>query len=330
VIEGTGNNQATVTISAFRDDDRTDLIETQSYQINTANGVLVEGGRRNDHIEVLNLSVPVTLRGGSGIDELIGSDGNDTLEGDHGSDTLKGGAGSDTYLFRGPRYQALHSDKIDDVSGTDDVLDFSALNFAINVDLASTANQAIDYAPPSWTTFQMVRGQFGFEPRLVTHTLESRLNLDLKTGTGSTGIENVRGTRFDDRIYGNELDNELFGNDGIDWLYGYDGIDSMSGGAGADILRGGDKRDYLYGEAGLDQLFGENGDDYLDGGFDGYADIVNGGQGADEFVQRYAWVWTTTPTGYRFKTLQLLEAEVLDDFSAALGDKINRQTVVFI
>jgi Ca2+-binding RTX toxin-like protein len=157
---------------------------------------------------------------------------------------------------------------------------------------------------------------------------ESRLNLNLVSGNGSTGIENVRGTRFNDRIYGNELDNELFGNSGADWLYGYNGIDMLYGGWDDDLLYGGDQRDYLYGQAGRDQLFGELGDDYLEGGYDGFADVLTGGQGADEFVQYYTWTLrSSSRIGSPVEQVyQLVEGETLADFSSSLGDKIVKRT----
>ena len=328
LIEGTGNNEALVTVSAFRDASHTDLIETQSYEVNTTNGILVEAGRRDDRVEIVNLSVPVTLRGGSGNDVLIGSDGNDTFEGDSGTDDLLGGAGNDTYLFRGPRYLDQHRDDIDDSSGTDDVLDFSQLNFGAKVDLASTATQAIDVAAPThtFTTWVTIQGQRRAFSLMVTYS--PRLDLDLKTGSGSTGIENVRGTRFNDRLYGNELDNELFGNAGNDWLYGYDGIDALTGGSGDDYLYGGNQRDYLYGESGRDQLFGELGDDYLDGGYDGVADQLTGGEGADEFVLFYRWALTSSSNPPFIKQIQqLVEGESLADFNASLGDRIVKRMV---
>ena len=326
LVAGIGNNMALVTVSAFRDTDHTDLIATQSYQINIANGILVEGGRRSDRIEVLNVSVPVTLRGGQGQDDLVGTNGSDILEGDSGSDDLFGLGGSDTYLYRGPRFQDHGADDIDDTAGSDDVLDFSQLAFAVNVDLASTANHPIDYLPPTYMTFVWVPGTFGNQLKLVTVPYGSRLDLDLTSGSGSTGIENVRGTRFDDRIYGNELDNELFGNAGNDWLYGYDGLDTLSGGWGDDLLYGGAKRDMLYGQSGRDQLFGELGDDYLEGGYDGFTDLLNGGDGADEFVQYYRTVLTTGtfPNPAVVTSYQLVEGESIADFNSTKDKKVKK------
>jgi Ca2+-binding RTX toxin-like protein len=297
--DGLFHGSVKVTVSAYRDTDHTSLIETQTYYVSASNGILVEAGRRNDVVEVRNLSVPVTLRGGSGDDELIGSHGNDTLEGDTGNDHLVGGGGGDTYLFRGPRYQDFNFDLIDDASGAGDTLDFSQLDFAVNVNLATTTSQAIDW----------------------------RLNLDLTPGSGSTGIENVRGTRFSDRIYGNELDNTLFGNAGADWLYGFDGVDTLVGGTGNDLLYGGNGRDYLYGEMGRDQLFGEAGNDFLNGGYDGYADVLNGGEGADEFVRFYRWTSLRLSRTSTLKSYQLVEGEQLADFNSSLGDYIFKVTV---
>jgi Ca2+-binding RTX toxin-like protein len=323
-IEGTANNQATVTVSAYRDADHTDLIETQSYTISTANGILVEAGRRDDLVEVFNVSTSVTLRGGEGKDDLYGSNGNDIFEGDEGNDDMLGGAGNDTYLFRGPRYQNYGLDDVDETSGSDDVLDFSALDFAISVNLASVNNQDIERGPV--LSIVTADGQVSETP-LPMVPFNPRLRLDLKSGTtGSTGIENVRGTRFNDRIYGNELDNELFGNAGHDWLYGYDGLDTLVGGIGNDTLQGGAHRDHLFGEGGLDQLFGELGDDYLEGGFDGFADVLNGGSGADEFVQYYRW---NRPTG-QIPTYQLVEGENIADYFAKARDKKVKKTVTVL
>jgi Ca2+-binding RTX toxin-like protein len=320
LIQGIGNNQAQVTVSAFRDADHTDLIETQSYVISTVNGVLVEGGRRNDRIEAINLTVPVTLRGGQGQDVLIGTGSGDVLEGDSGNDSLLGAGGSDIYLFRGPRYLDLGSDSIDDTGGARDTLDFSQLDFAINVNLASTLNQEIEKRPS--TIITLPNGQLT-ELTLYGIPFDSRLNLDLTPGTGTTGIENVRGSAYSDRIHGNELNNQLFGFAGSDWMWGYGGLDELFGGSHNDILRGGDARDLLFGELGRDDLFGEAGNDRLDGGYDGQADTLNGGAGADEFVQRYRWEWINLGYyPYLRRVARLVEGETLADFNAGLGDVI--------
>ena len=200
------------------------------------------------------------------------------------------------------------------------MLDFSALDFAINVNLASTVNQEVERRPT--TTLTTPTGQV-VEVETNWIPFHSRLDLDLTSGSGSTGIENVRGSRFADRIHGNELANDLFGNAGNDWLFGYDGLDMLNGGIGDDILRGGNARDQLFGELGRDQLFGEAGNDRLEGGFDGLVDVLNGGEGKDEFIQYHRWEWTTPKT----KVHRLIEGESLADFNAKLGDLIVKVTV---
>jgi Ca2+-binding RTX toxin-like protein len=81
--------------------------------------------------------------------------------------------------------------------------------------------------------------------------------------------------------------NELYGGNGNDTLIGAAGSDIMHGNAGNDLLVGHSGDDWLFGEDGLDTLAGLDGNDRLNGGADGFADVLMGGQGADEFV----WVW---------------------------------------
>ncbi|MEZ5843277.1 MAG: cadherin domain-containing protein [Hyphomicrobiaceae bacterium] len=58
-----------------------------------------------------------------------------------------------------------------------------------------------------------------------------------------TGIENVRGSEFDDTITGDANANRLEGRDGNDTLTGGGGVDTFAGGAGNDVFNG-DTTDY--------------------------------------------------------------------------------------
>ena len=73
------------------------------------------------------------------------------------------------------------------------------------------------------------------------HALDGQL--DLVSGLSSRdvlrGIENVRGTIFNDSITGNEQANELQGREGNDTLSGGEGNDTLEGGLGNDSLSGG-------------------------------------------------------------------------------------------
>jgi Ca2+-binding RTX toxin-like protein len=90
------------------------------------------------------------------------------------------------------------------------------------------------------------------------------------------GIENLRGSQFDDTLAGDDGANSiegLNGNDslagegGNDTLYGQGGDDVLEGGAGSDHMNGGDGNDTVYGQAGADFFSGvSTGDDVIDGG----------------------------------------------------------------
>lgn len=120
-----------------------------------------------------------------------------------------------------------------------------------------------------------------------------------------TGIENLSGSIFNDRLTGNDAINVLAGDDGTDILWGmggndtlygdsyywvdaagaitiFDGpggADTLFGGEGHDRLYGGDGNDRLFGENGNDTLFGEAGNDLLEGGE--LDDTLDGGLGVD-------------------------------------------------
>jgi len=94
--------------------------------------------------------------------------------------------------------------------------------------------------------------------RAVDVDLEAQTALDSRDGTDVLrGIEQVRGSRFDDLIKGSPVANVLRGEEGNDSLWGRAGNDSLAGDAGNDTL---------YGESGNDSLRGGAGDDFLSGG----------------------------------------------------------------
>jgi Ca2+-binding RTX toxin-like protein len=62
-------------------------------------GFEVNGGGGDDRVTVAGkVTVPVTMRGGDGVDLLFGGSGADKLIGGDGNDRLKGGGGDDTLL----------------------------------------------------------------------------------------------------------------------------------------------------------------------------------------------------------------------------------------
>jgi len=91
---------------------------------------------------------------------------------------------------------------------------------------------------------------------------------------------------------GNDLANRLIGN------------------AGMNVLSGGEGNDSLYGNLGNDTLVGGGGADLLDGG-EG-VDHLEGGLGADRFYMR---------------TVLAADGDVVADFSAAEGDRIDLRAI---
>jgi Ca2+-binding RTX toxin-like protein len=89
----------------------------------------------------------------------------------------------------------------------------------------------------------------------------------------------------------------LRGGTGADMLYGGTGDDVLIGWGGNDYLNGGDGADVLWGDGYITQNFlivkhfnpPNPGADYLDGSFDGDADLLYGGLGADTFVDNAEW-----------------------------------------
>lgn len=122
--------------------------------------------------------------------------------------------------------------------------------------------------------------------------------------------------------YGGEGSDLLQGGGGNDFLYGEGGHDTLSGAAGNDMLSGasgndklfgGDGNDRLFGGAGYDELRAGAGNDLLDGGYDNFADYMEGGDGADTFkVHKKAKL-----TGWK------TYAENLVDYTKSLGDQIS-------
>ena len=84
-------------------------------------------------------------------------------------------------------------------------------------------------------------------------------------GYGNTenalGVEEIVGSRFNDRLTGNGAKNWLFGNDGNDTIGGGAGDDNVGGDWGSDRILGGGGHDHVYGGGGNDTLTGNGGAD---------------------------------------------------------------------
>jgi Ca2+-binding RTX toxin-like protein len=159
-----------------------------------------------------------TVTAGLADDRLSGGAGRDRLSGGPGDDTLYGNEGNDV-LYGGPG-----DDVLDGGPGTD------------------------------WVSYAWASASWELVPTGVHIDLRIEGPQDTRAdGIDTiTNVENVQGSRFDDR------------------LIGTDGPNVLRGGAGNDVLIGG---------RGRDRLFGGTGDDWLDGGPGN--DIIVGGLGKD-------------------------------------------------
>ena len=205
-----------------------------------------------------------TMYGGEGNDQLQGGTGNDMLFGGMGDDGLEGGY-DDDFLEGG-----LGADALDGGMGTDTAA-YTMSSEAVTVDL-----------------------RFGVGPG--SSTIKAPMGGDAM-GDTFVGIENLRGSMYDDILIGDDMGmpldendpattvdesmvsttgNKLFGNMGDDMLKGLAGNDTLQGGKGDDTLYGGDGNDTVMGELGDDAIKGDDGDDTLIGGPG--ADKLFGGQ----------------------------------------------------
>ena len=122
--------------------------------------------------------------------------------------------------------------------------------------------------------------------------IDHEANASLKVSPAS-GI-NVTNIYFDAVVPPDGYDDVILGGDGRDVIYGGQGNDTIDGGAGADLIFDGTGNDKVEGGTGNDTVHGGLGTDTLSGGDDrdtfivdgpaeGAGDIVDGGEGGDDF-----------------------------------------------
>ena len=193
---------------------------------------------------------------GYGADVYDGRDGSYTgiLHGGFGDDIITGGGGSE--IFYGE-----DGDDIIHGGGGDDIIQ------------GGRGDNLID-------------GGDGIDT-LTYQGLTMGVNLDLAAGIATaagqdriSGIENVFGSRWTDRIAGDGGANLLFGAEGDDVLDGRAGVDTLVGGAGDDVLTGGDGADlFIFGHGdGADVITDLSaGDRVTVHGYTGHSGLVQAG-----------------------------------------------------
>jgi Ca2+-binding RTX toxin-like protein len=165
--------------------------------------------------------------GTAGIDALTGTAANEVFYGLGGKDVLKGNDGDDYF------YAQNDGDSIYGGNGNDTV-DYSQMTQSVRVNLSSAS---------------------GLESQvIVTPTAAGDLLF---------GVENLKGTDYNDTITGDNNANILAGSKGDDVINGLGGADTLVGGEGNDTVNGGDGDDKIYSETGNDVIDGGAGLDVL-------------------------------------------------------------------
>ncbi|HEX8366910.1 MAG TPA: Ig-like domain-containing protein [Allosphingosinicella sp.] len=192
------------------------------------------------------------LRGGAGNDRLEGGDGKDELEGGAGADQLVGGNDTDLVSYAGSaQVAATLTESVGAISqGVYTKAATSVSYTGVRVDLV--ANSSIDAV-----NFTGATGAIGGDAE----------------GDRFSGIENLTGSAYNDRLRGTAAASEVRGGLGNDVIYGGDGDDNLYGDENDDVIYGQEGRDTLDGGAGNDRLFGE-----------GLGDTLYGGTGDDDLI----------------------------------------------
>ena len=208
-------------------------------------------GSINDISITLNGAVAVTLfvTGGSNdtvsnFENVIGSQGDDTVTGDSLANTLRGEGGADS-LSGGGGADVINGGALKDDSfggAGDDTFLITGADFGDNV-YGGADNDVLDLS--GWTNAAVA-----FNINLQTQNYQQLPNLNGANGTYDLqGVENVRGTGFNDVITGDAFANILVGGGGLDTMAGGGGDDSFY------VDNAGDTVSELAAEGVLDTIF---------------------------------------------------------------------------
>jgi len=231
----------------------------------------------------------------------IGAGRADTLQGGAGDDRIYGGAGDDSVEGEADN-DALFGDAGNDAlwagDGTDTVLGGSG---ADRMDGGGDAGDTLCY----------LGSNFGIWVTLTANGITTGRGGDAE-GDQISGFTNLIGSGRKDRIAMADK-RDLLSGLADNTVYAGGGDDRVAMGGGQDTVLGGNGNDDIYGETGDDSLSGEDGNDHLVGGFG--RDMLSGGAGAD----RFEFLTTGDST--------LLTYDVITDFSAAEGDRIDLRAI---
>lgn len=152
--------------------------------------------------------------GGNGDDTIYGGDDNDDLAGGDGLDYVYGEAGDD--VLRGD----LGINYLTDTEGQNTFMLTGGLNIVVG-----NSQSVINFSEAS--------------SGVVADLMMAVTNSGAAEGDSYSGVDNITGSDFADRLFGDNESNILIGGDGNDALFGRNGDDIFIGGDGRDIFSGG-------------------------------------------------------------------------------------------
>ena len=199
------------------------------------------------------------------IEDVVGSGGDDVLIGDFGPNEFNASAGNDRVetLLGDDEIEGSPGDDIFDAGPGLDILEFNYAATPVTVDLS--AGTATGQGTDAITGVEDLRGTI-FDDTLIGDGGPNMIN-------GNVGDDTVSGEGGDDLIHGHRGHDNMSGGDGIDELYGMDGNDLMDGGPGDDRFDGslgndghvgGGGDDYMLATLGNDHYQGDDGKDTID------------------------------------------------------------------
>ena len=155
--------------------------------------IVASGGDGNDHLDLDDADVVVSLDGGDGDDELVGGDlgdslsggaGDDEIDGDDGADSIDGGAGNDRIGW----FDDEGNDSIDGGSGDDELLisEAGTPGAALDVSLGAGAGGNATLSATS-----------GTDNDLVTFDNVETVTIDSDNGADRVTISDLSATDVD-------------------------------------------------------------------------------------------------------------------------------------
>ena len=200
-----------------------------------ANGLVLTGDTIGDDITIVG-SVPVTVVGADGDDNIVGGAGNDIIDGNAGADTITGGAGDDTIDGGANSDIAIFAGNQSDYT-------FESSADGLTITITDTVNNDVDTV----TGVETLR----FDDGDIAVSLDANgLVLTGDTiGDDITVVGSVPVT-----VVGADGDDNIVGGSGNDIIDGNAGDDTIDGGAGNDIAKFvGSQSDYTF-ESSADGL----------------------------------------------------------------------------